>query len=138
MSSFGVGFMGIHAGIYMNVYHITPTVPLSITDVEQMIHILRTHLLEPLQADCEDFRFRSTMYDLQDMFGEVATVTLSELMTHSSSDMTIRILGCDSQDIIFRIELSGEQQDADIRLREEGSSARLEQVFQNAGIMQNI
>ena len=138
MTRFAVGFIGIHAGIYMNVYDITPTVPLSITDVEQMIHILRTHLLEPLQVDCEDFRFRSTMYDLQDMFGEVATVTLSELMTHSSSDMTIRILGCDSQDIIFRIELSGEQQDADIRLREEGSSTRLEQVFQNAGIMQNI
>lgn len=135
MTRFAVGFIGIHAGIYMNVYDITLTDPLSITDVEQMIYILRTHLLEPLQADCEDFRFRSTMYDLQDMFGEVATVTLSELLTHSNSDMTIRILECDSQDIIFRLELDGEQQDADIRLREEGSSARLEQMFQNAGIM---
>jgi hypothetical protein len=51
MSSFGVGFIGLHAGIYMNVYDITSTDQLSQGDVNGMIHILRTQLLEPLQAD---------------------------------------------------------------------------------------
>jgi len=133
MSSFGVGFMGIHAGIYMNVYDITRTDPLSQDDINGMIHILRTQLLEPLQADCEDFRFRSTMYDLQDMFGEAATVSLSELMTHSTVEMAIRTLAYDSQDIIFRAQRDGEQHD--VRLREEGSIARLEQMLENMGII---
>jgi hypothetical protein len=133
MSSFGVGFMGIHAGIYMNVYDITRTDPLSQDDINGMIHILRTQLLEPLQADCEDFRFRSTMYDLQDMFGEAATVSLSELMTHSTVEMAIRTLACDSQDIIFRAQSDGEQQD--VRLRDEGSSRRLEQLLENNGFI---
>jgi len=133
MSSFGVGFMGIHAGIYMNVYDITPTDPLSQDDVNGMIRILRTELLEPLQADCEDFRFRSTMYDLQDMFGEAATVSLSEVMTHSTVEMAIRILAYDSQDIIFRAQRDGEQQD--VKLREEGSVARLQQLLESRGII---
>jgi hypothetical protein len=133
MSSFAVGLMSIHAGIYMNVYDITPTDPLSLEDIERMIRILRSELLEPLQADCEDFRFRSTMYDLQDMFGEAATVSLSELMTHSSVEMAIRTLACDSQDIIFRTHLGGEQHD--VRLREEGSVTRLEQLLENIGFI---
>jgi len=133
MSSFGIGFMGIHAGIYMNVYDITPTDPLSQDDVNGMIRILRTELLEPLQADCEDFRFRSTMYDLQDMFGEAATVSLSEVMTHSTVEMAIRILAYDSQDIIFRAQRDGEQQD--VKLREEGSVARLQQLLESRGII---
>jgi hypothetical protein len=126
MSSFSVGLIGIRTGIYMNVYDITPHDLLSHTDIRQMIHILRTELLEPLQANCEDVRFRSTMYDLQDMFAEAATVTLSEI--HSSIDISIRIIACDSQDILFRTEYEGKQ---DIRLGEEGSSARLEQLFQS-------
>ena len=117
----------------MNVYDITPTDPLSQDDVNGMIYILRTQLLEPLQADCEDFRFRSTMYDLQDVFGEAATVSLSELMTHSTVEMAIRTLACDSQDIIFRAQRDGEQQD--VRLREEGSSTRLEQLLENNGFI---
>lgn len=133
MSRFGVGFMGIHAGIYMNVYDITPTGPLSSTDVNQMIHILRTQLLEPLQADCEDFRFRSTMYDLQDVFGEAATVTLSNGVAGSSVEMAIRTLACDSQDIIFRTQLNGEQHD--VKLREEGSVTRLQQLLESRGII---
>jgi hypothetical protein len=135
MSSFGVGFTGTHAGIYMNIYDITPTDSLSKDDINEMIHILRTQLLEPLQADCEDFRFRSTMYDLQDMFGEAATVSLSELMTHSTVEMAIRTLAYDSQDIIFRAQHNGEQQDNHIRLGEEGSVTRLEQLLENIGII---
>ena len=132
MSSFGVGFMGTRAGIYMNVYDITPTDPLSLEDIERMIHILRTELLEPLQADCDDFRFQSTMYDLQDMFGEAATVTLSNA-AGSSVEMAIRILACDSQDIIFRAQRDGERQD--VILGEEGSVTRLEQLLENMGII---
>ena len=133
MSSFGVGFIGLHAGIYMNVYDITPTDQLSHDDVDQMIRILRTQLLKPLQADCDNFRFRSTMYDLQDMFGEAATVSLSELMTHSSVEMAIRTLACDSQDIIFRAQRDGEQQD--VILGEEGSVTRLQQLLENNGFI---
>jgi hypothetical protein len=133
MSSFGVGFIGIHSGIYMNVYDITPTGPVSPTDVNGMIHILRTQLLEPLQADGEDFRFRSTMYDLQDVFGEAATVALSNGMAGSTVEMAVRTLACDSQDIIFRTHLDGKQHD--VRLREEGSIARLEQLLENMGII---
>jgi hypothetical protein len=133
MSSFAVGFIGIHAGIYMNVYDITPTDPLSLDDINGMIRILRTELLEPLQADCEDFRFRSTMYDLQDMFGEAASVTLSNAVAGSSVEMAIRTLACDSQDIIFRTHLDGEHHD--VRLREEGSVTRLEQLLENRGII---
>ncbi len=133
MSHFGVGFIGIHAGIYMNVYDITPTGPLSSSDVNQMIHILRTQLLEPFEADCEDFRFRSTMYDLQDMFGEAATVTLSNGVAGSSVEMAIRTLACDSQDIVFRAHLDGKQHD--VRLREEGSIARLEKFLESRGII---
>ena len=133
MTSFAVGFMGIHAGIYMNVYDITPTDPLSLDDINGMIHILRTELLEPLQADCEDFRFRSTMYDLQDMFGEAASVTLSNAVTGSSVEMAIRTLACDSQDIIFRTHQGGENHD--VRLREEGSITLLEQLLENRGII---
>ena len=133
MSSFAVGLMSIRAGIYMNVYDITPTDPLSLEDIERMIHILRAQLLEPLQADCEDFRFRSTMYDLQDMFGEAATVSLSELMTHSTVEMAIRTIACDSQDIIFRTHLDGEKHD--VRLREEGSVTRLEKLLESRGII---
>ena len=125
--------MGTRAGIYMNVYDITPTDPLSLDDINGMIRILRTELLEPLQADCEDFRFRSTMYDLQDMFGETATISLSELMTHSSVEMAIRTLTCDSQDIIFRAQRDGEQQD--VILGEEGSVTRLEQLLENIGFI---
>lgn len=130
---FAVGFIGIHSGIYMNVYDITPTGPISLTDMNQMIRILRTDLLEPLQADCEDFRFRSTMYDLQDMFGEAATVALSNGIAGSSVEMAIRTLACDSQDVIFRTHLDGEQND--VRLREEGSISRLEQLLKNRGII---
>jgi len=133
MSSVGVGFIGIHSGIYMNVYDITPTGPVSPADVNGMIHVLRTQLLEPLEADIEDFRFRSTMYDLQDVFGETATVTLSNGMAGSSVEMAIRTLACDSQDVIFRTHLDGEQQD--IRLREEGSVARLQQMLEKRGII---
>jgi hypothetical protein len=133
MSSFAVGLMSIRAGIYMNVYDITPTDPLSLEDIERMIHILRSELLEPLQADCEDFRFRSTMYDLQDMFGEAATVSLSELMTHSTVEMAIRTIACDSQDIIFRTHLGEKKHD--VRLREEGSVTRLEQLLKNIGFI---
>ena len=132
MPSFDVGFIGTHTGIYMNVYHIVPTAPVSLDDVNQMIHILRTELLEPLQADCQDFRRYIAMYNLQDMFGEAATV-LSESMTLSNADMSIRILACDSQDIIFRVSLG--EQDVSIRLGEEGSMTRLTQLFQNASIM---
>ena len=132
MPSFDVGFIGTHTGIYMNVYHIVLTVPLSLDDVNQMIHILRTELLEPLQADCQDFRRYIAMYCLRDMFGEAATVR-SESTTLSDADMSIRILGCDSQDIIFRVSLG--EQDASIRLGEEGSVTRLTQLFQHAGIM---
>ena len=132
MSSFSVGFIGIHAGIYMNVYDITPNDPLSQDDINQMIHILRTQLLEPLQADCEDFRFRSTMYDLQDVFGEAASVTLSNGVAGSSVEMAIRTLACDSQDIIFRTHLDGEH---DVRLREEGSVALLQQMLESRGII---
>lgn len=132
MLSFDVGLIGTHTGIYIYVYHIAPTAPLSLDDVEQMIHILRTELLEPLQADCQDFRRYIAMYYLRDMFGEKATV-LSESMTLSNADMSIRILACDSQDIVFRVSFG--EKDVSIRLGEEGSSARLQQLFQTAGIM---
>jgi len=132
MPSFDVGFIGAHTGIYMNVYHIVPTALLSLDDVNRMIHILRTELLEPLQANCEDFRRYIAMYSLRDMFGEGATV-LSESMTLSNTDMSIRILACDSQDIIFRVSLG--EQDTSIRLGEEGSVSHLTQLFQHAGIM---
>jgi hypothetical protein len=134
MSSFDIGFIGTRTGIYMNVYHITPTDPLSLEDIDRMIHILRAELLEPVQANCEDFRFRSTMYDLQDLFGEAATVSLSELMIHSSVEMAIRTIACDSQDIIFRTQCDGEQ-DIHVRLGEEGSVTRLEQLLENMGII---
>jgi hypothetical protein len=117
----------------MNVYDITPTGPVSSADLNGMIHILRTQLLEPLEADIEDFRFRSTMYDLQDVFGETATVALSNGMAGSSVEMAIRTLACDSQDVIFRTHHDGEQQD--IRLREEGSVARLQQMLEKRGII---
>lgn len=130
---FAVGFIGIHSGIYMNVYDITPTGPISLTDMNQMIRILRTELLEPLQADCEDFRFRSTMYDLQDMFGEAATVALSNGVTGSSVEMAIRTLACDSQDVIFRAQRDGDQHD--VRLREEGSITCLQQLLENTGFI---
>ena len=132
MTPFDVGFIGTHTGIYMNVYHIVPTASLSLDDVNRMIHILRPELLEPLQLDCQDFRRYIVMYSLRDMFGEAATV-LSESMTLSNPDMSIRILACDSQDIIFRVSLG--EQDTSIRLGEEGSSVRLEQLFQHAGII---
>ena len=132
MLPFDVGFIGIHTGLYMNVYHIVPTAPLSLDDLNQMIQILRTELLEPLQANCEDFRRYIAMYSLRDMFGEAATV-LSESMTLSDTDMSIRILACDSQDIVFRVSLG--EQDMSIRLGEEGSITRLTQMFQHADIM---
>lgn len=135
MSSFDIGLIGTRTGIYMNVYHITPIDPLSLEDIERMIHILRVELLEPVQVDCENFRFRSTMYDLQDMFGEAATVSLSELMTHSSVEMAIRMIACDSQDIVFRAQRDEDQQDSHIRLGEEGSVTRLEQLLENIGII---
>jgi hypothetical protein len=132
---FAVGFIGIHSGIYMNVYDITPTGQISLDDINQMIHILRTELLEPLQADCEDFRFRSTMYDLQDMFGEAATVAISNGVAGSSVEMAIRTLACDSQDVIFRAQRDEEQRDNHIILGEEGSVTRLQQLLENNGFM---
>jgi hypothetical protein len=133
MYPFAVGFIGVHSGIYMNVYDITPTGSISLTNMNQMVRILRTELLEPLQSDCEDFRFRSTMYDLQDIFGEAATVAISNGVAGSSVEMAIRTLACDSQDVIFRAHLDGEQHD--VKLREEGSIVRLEQLFEKMGFI---
>jgi hypothetical protein len=47
--------------------------------------------------------------------------------------MAIRTLACDSQDIIFRAQRDGEQHD--IRLREEGSVALLQQLLEGNGFI---
>ena len=138
MSHFSIGFIGISTGIYMNVYCVTITTPLSPVDLDRMIHILRCQLLEPIQADYEDFRLYSTMYELKNMFGEAAIVSVSDSIIDTNMDMSIRILGCDSQDIIFRVWLDVDQQHEYVELREEGSHTLLTQLFQDGGIMQNI
>lgn len=129
MCEFTIGFIGIHTGIDMGVYRVVPTVPLSLIEFNSMIHIIRTQLLGPIQADCEDFRLYPTLYQLQDMFAESATVTICESITRSNSDMSIRILGSDSQDIIFHVW------EHHVELREEGSHTILEELFQDMGIM---
>jgi len=130
-----VGFTAIQMGISMGVYHITPNDTLSLDEVQQMVHILRTQLLEPIQIDHEDFRFYSTQEELQNMFGEAANVELSKNIERYGMDDAIHFIGSDRQDLVFGVWIEEEQQNGFIELREEGSMYRLVQLFHDGHVM---
>lgn len=131
-----IGFEGIHTNMYRGAYIILPKNPLRLDEIQSMIQLLRSELLEAVRKDHEDLRLHETLETLQNMFAEAATVTIfGSVLAYGWGDY-IHFLGCDLIDLNISIWLKEEEQYGSISLREEGYEFLLENMLRDHGIIE--
>jgi len=97
--SFTIEFFASFLGIGAHVYEVIVHQPLTDDQVQSMIHILRTKLLEPANCNPEDFDLFPTKESLQDLLGSSATVYPTKIRY----DDMVHFIGSDTQELLIRV-----------------------------------
>ena len=125
----GISVSSAFTGLCCGIYDISIHSRLSTEEVQTMLRILRTELIEPIERNHEDARVYSTLDRLQNMFGEVATVTVDANIERYGMDQFIHFIGSDTP--VFIISTL----ERDVTIQEEGSVAHIEHLFHRARVM---
>lgn len=131
-----IGFEGIHTQMYRGAYAILPKQPLRLDEIQSMLQLIRTEMLETVQQNHEDFRIADPLEKLQNLFAEAADVTtFGNVMAYGWNDY-LHFLGSDHIDLNISIWLNEEEQYGHVALREEGSESLLEYMLRDHGIIE--
>lgn len=97
--SFTIEFFASFLHIGAHVFEVAVHQPLTDDQVQSMIHILRTKLLEPANCNPEEFDLFPTKESLQDLFGSSATVYPTQIRY----DDMVHFIGSDTQELLIRV-----------------------------------
>jgi hypothetical protein len=97
--SFTIEFVASFLGIGMTAFEVRVLQPLTEDQVQSMVEILRTDLLDPINCNPENFDPLSIMETLETLFGSRATVRRAKILI----DDMIHFIGSDTQELVIRV-----------------------------------